>query len=72
MAWKIRDFYCTKKCTDDNFEAMTQDEEAPACPVCGDSESVVRGVPTAPAGYRISGDNSASTKPKGAGSFKRK
>lgn len=50
---------------------MTNDHEAPPCPVCKDSEFVVRGGPTSTAGYTIQGDNSASTKPKGAGSFKR-
>lgn len=69
MGWKIRDFKC-EKCTE-TFEALASDEEAPPCPTCCDSEWVVRGAPTATAGYKINGDNSASTKPKGAGSFKR-
>ena len=59
------------KCTscDHEFESLCSSEKLTPCPVCG--------APTEQAistfgGYTISGNNSASTRPKGAGSRREK
>lgn len=68
MAFKYFNFRCTRcEC---EFEALVGDEEAGACPKCGDSEYVERAA-TASGGYHIRGDNSASVRPRGAGAFRR-
>ena len=66
--WKMRDFNCTK--CDVTFEAMAEDNEAPACPRCKDSEFITRAAPSI-GGYKINGDNSASITPRGSAAFKR-
>lgn len=44
--------------------------ESSTCPACS-SKDVVKQI-TAPGGYKIKGDNSASVKPKHSGSFRGK
>lgn len=72
MAFKMFDFQCNYCGT--SFEALkwqdnTGDEISnPKCPKCGDKNVDIK--PNF-AGYNIYGDNSASQRPKQAGSFKR-
>jgi len=69
MPFILRDFRCTK--CDKTFEALTDDEQAPACPGCKDSEYVVRGISFA-AGYQMNGSGGTSVTPRGSGSWKRR
>lgn len=64
MGFKVRDFKCTR--CDQKFEALVEEQEAPACPMCKDSEYVER-APSSFGSYSIEGDNSASVRPKMAG-----
>ncbi len=70
---KLYDFECIKcKVV---FEALVDKKpekftENPPCPTCCESHTLLKAV--ASSGYTIKGNNSASTRPKGAGSFKRR
>jgi len=67
----ILDFECTA--CQRKFEALVSREDADRgatdCEWC--AELAVRVGVSAPGGYHINGDNSASRRPKGAGSFKK-
>jgi putative FmdB family regulatory protein len=68
----IYEFECQKSDCGKRTESMMKPWEREAgiqCPECGGkAEAVV----TSPGGYNINGDNSASQRPKGAGSWKKK
>jgi len=65
----IFDYTCTQ-CAN-KFEAINpRSKKSTTCPICN-GRSVRSGV-YAIAGYTMAGDNSASTRPKQAGSFKKR
>jgi putative FmdB family regulatory protein len=64
----LYDFRCTS--CDYVFESLVDEHEAPICPKCADSEHIERAINSF-GGYKITGNNSASTKPKGSGSFRK-
>ncbi len=67
----IYSFKCTRETCGAETESLMKPwerENGVECPECGGkAEPVI----TTPGGYSIGGNNSASTKPKGAGSWKK-
>jgi len=64
----LYDFVCNDDECGNVFEALQKSDEIIACPKCNcTAEKLI----SAPGGYNISGNNSGSTRPRYASSFRR-
>lgn len=64
----LRDFLCNDDECGHVFEAIQKEDEIIPCPKCN---CTTERLLSAPGGYQISGNNSGSTRPRYASSFRR-